>query len=147
MKYFLDTSALVKLFHEESGTHIVESIVTDQENEIWILELVRVEFYSAMCRRYRQKEITEDNFNNVLNDFEEQMKAFNIETMSSVVLNEAEHLMTKYGRHYGLRSLDALHLGAFQLLFDQGWFFVCADETLCMVANKCGMQVKNPVAE
>ena len=26
MKYFLDTSALVKLFHEESGTHIVESM-------------------------------------------------------------------------------------------------------------------------
>ncbi len=86
MKNFLDTSALVKLFHEESGTRIVESIVNNQENEIWMLELVRLEFFSAICRRYRQNEISEDNFHTVLNDFEEQLPAFNVEAMGSLVL-------------------------------------------------------------
>ena len=46
---FFDTSALVKLFHEEMGSAAVESLILDEQNEIWALELVRLEFYSSIC--------------------------------------------------------------------------------------------------
>ncbi|MCF8025502.1 MAG: type II toxin-antitoxin system VapC family toxin [Desulfobacteraceae bacterium] len=78
------------------------------------------------------------------NDFEEQMQNFNIESMGSVVLREAEHLMKEYGTRDALRSLDALHLAAFRLLSNGDWNFVCADEKLCNVAKKCGMKIINP---
>ena len=33
---FFDTSALAKLFMEEEGTSFVESLVNDDNNEIWV---------------------------------------------------------------------------------------------------------------
>jgi len=60
---------------------------------------------------------------------------------------ESEKLMKKYGMTEGLRSLDALHLGACQLLAEQDWVFVCADSRLCEIASQCDIQVKNPVGE
>jgi len=39
MKYFFDTSALVKLFQEEAGSNIVEDIVNDQNNELSVVRL------------------------------------------------------------------------------------------------------------
>jgi len=144
---FFDTSALVKLFHEEMGSAAVESLILDEQNEIWALELVRLEFYSSICRRYRLSELTETDFNNVLNDFEEQLLNFNIEPMGSIILREAEQLIKDYGQNHGLKSLDALHLGAFRLLSDGNWLFVCADDKLCEIAEKCSLKVKNPVRE
>ncbi len=36
MKYFFDTSALVKLFQVEKGSEIVEEIVNDPDNDLWV---------------------------------------------------------------------------------------------------------------
>ena len=47
MNLFFDTSALVKLFRKEEGSEVVTKLITAQENEVWILELVRIEFFSA----------------------------------------------------------------------------------------------------
>lgn len=52
MKYFFDTSALVKLFQVEKGSEIVEEIVKDPDNDLWVLDLVRIEFLSSIYRRY-----------------------------------------------------------------------------------------------
>jgi len=58
MKLFFDTSALVKYFHEEEGTaQITELISGSMNNEIWVLDLARIEFSSALYRKYRAKEI------------------------------------------------------------------------------------------
>lgn len=40
--YFLDTSALVKLYHHELGSEIVEAWVANQAVQIWLSELARV---------------------------------------------------------------------------------------------------------
>ncbi len=44
MKYFFDTSALVKLFQVENGSEVVEWIVNDPDNDLWVLDLVRIGF-------------------------------------------------------------------------------------------------------
>ena len=43
-------SALAKLFFQEKGTDVVTGLVLDQANVIWILDLARIEFRSALYR-------------------------------------------------------------------------------------------------
>ena len=69
MNLFIDTSALVKFFHEEKGSEIVTELITSKENEIWILELVRLEFMSALFRRLRNKEINNLQLDEAISGF------------------------------------------------------------------------------
>ena len=73
MKYFFDTSALVKLFQAENGSEIVEEIVNDPDNDLWVLDLVRIEFLSSIYRRYRNKDISEKNLEVVIDSFNENL--------------------------------------------------------------------------
>ncbi len=59
MKYFFDTSVLVKVFHEEPGSDQIGNITGDSSNEIWLLEIARLEFLSAVFRRFRNNELSE----------------------------------------------------------------------------------------
>jgi len=59
MKFFFDTSVLVKFFHEEEGTERVTELMRGVQNEVWVLDLARVEFTSALFRKYRAKEISD----------------------------------------------------------------------------------------
>ena len=145
MKYFFDTSALVKLFQAENGSEMVEEIVNDPDNDLWVLDLVRIEFLSSIYRRYRNKDISEKNLEVVIDSFNEQLIEFNQELLGTAVLYEAEQLMNEYAKEYGLRSLDALHLAACRILQSEDWYFVCADNRLCNIAKLCKINVLNPV--
>src|SRR6056297_3272580 len=108
MNCFFDTSALAKLFQTEEGSNFVEEIINAPENEIWILDLTRIELLSSVYRRYRQKDISEKELEIILNAFDEQLLEFNQEFLGPAVLFEAEELMKNYGKIQGLRALDAL---------------------------------------
>ncbi len=145
MNCFFDTSALVKLFHVEAGSDVVEGLVTDEGSDIWVCGLVRLEFLSSIYRRFREKELTDSEAEEVIQHFDEQLMSFNVEPLGSGVLNESEELMREYGKTEGLRSLDALHLAACRLIAEEDWVFVCSDARLCNVARKCGIEVNNPM--
>jgi uncharacterized protein with PIN domain len=134
MNLFFDTSALVKFFHEEEGTDIVTELILDRNNEVWISELGRLEFVSAVFRRFRNKELDEEQLNTAVGPFENQIAGFNIEPLGHAVFDQAELFIKKYGRTHGLKALDALHLGAFSLISEKDWSFVAADDNLCKVA-------------
>ncbi len=145
MNLFFDSSALVKLFHEEDGTAQVTEWVEDPANVIWILDLARLEFASALHRRFRNHEIEEQGLSAALMAFSEQVTSFNVEPMRQSVVDEAEELLNQHGKVMGLRTLDALHLGAFLLISEEDWWFVAADQDLCKIAIACGCKVMNPV--
>jgi predicted nucleic acid-binding protein len=147
MNLFFDTSALVKFFHEEEGTDIVTELILDRNNEVWISELARLEFVSAVFRRFRNKELDEERLNTVVDSFENQIAGFNIEPLGHAVLNQAELFIKKYGRTYGLKALDALHVGAFSLISEKDWSFVVADDNLCKVSEAIGFTTINPLKE
>jgi predicted nucleic acid-binding protein len=111
MKFFFDTSALVKLFYEESGTAIVTRIIEHSASETWISDLARLEFTSALYRRFRNKSLDEIKLQIATTYFEKQLDSFNIEPMNQLVIDEAGLFLKRYGKEYGLRTLDALHLG------------------------------------
>ncbi len=145
MKLFFDTSALVKLFHKEPGTDAVTKWIQAAENEIWIFALARLEFFSALFRRFRNSEISEALLQEAIMGFEEQVAMFNIQPLSQVVLEHAELLIKDYGKTHGLRSLDSLHLSAFLLISEADWVFVSADSTLCKVTSLLGYNTLNPL--
>jgi len=147
MNLFFDTSALVKFFHEEEGTDIVTDLILEQNNEVWISELGRLEFISAVFRRFRNKELDEGQLNTAVGSFENQLAGFNVEPLGHAVLEQAELFIKKHGRTYGLKALDALHLGTFSLISEKDWSFVVADNNLCKVAEVIGFTTINPLKE
>ncbi len=144
MNLFFDTSALVKFFHEEVGTERVSKLILDRSNTIWILELARLEFLSAVFRRFRSNELNEKRLNTAIHSFERQVNTWNVEPLSRAVLEEATNLMKNHARKNGLKALDAMHLGAFSLISEADWTFVAADDSLCLVAELLGHTIINP---
>ena len=59
---------------------------------------------------------------------------------------DAEKLVATYGPNHRLRTLDALQLAVALDLKKRGLAstFVCADKTLCQVAELAGLAVLNP---
>ena len=145
MILFFDTSALVKFFHEEDGSEKVTEIITSQNNKIFVLDLCKLEFLSALYRRFRNNEIDEYSLNLAIEGFEEEIARFNVENMSYPVLQESENLLKKYGKKHGLRTLDALHLGCFSLISEDDWYFVSADDNLCNIVKIIGFKTINPL--
>lgn len=145
MRFFLDTSALVKFFHVECGTELVTQIVENSASEIWISELARLEFTSALYRRYRNKTLDEIRLHTAITFFDQQLTNFNIEPLNQLVLDEASLLLKRYGKEYGLRTLDALQLATYSLISEQGWCFVTSDTVLAGVAQSAGFLSLNPL--
>jgi hypothetical protein len=108
MNLFFDTSALVKFFHEEEGTDIVTDLILEQNNEVWISELGRLEFISAVFRRFCNKELDEGQLNTAIGSFENQIAGFNVEPLGMLFLsklsfllkNTEEHTDSKLWMHY-----------------------------------------------
>jgi len=144
MRFFFDTSALVKLFYVESGTELVTQIIEQADSEIWISDLARLEFTSALYRRYRNKDLDEIKLHIATTYFEKQSDDFNIEPLNQLVIDEAGLFLKKYGKYHGLRTLDALHLATYSLISEHGWCFVTSDAVLADVANRAGFLSLNP---
>jgi predicted nucleic acid-binding protein len=144
MRFFFDTSALVKFFYVESGTELVTQIMEHTASEIWISDLARLEFISAIYRRFRNKSLDEIKLHTATTYFEKQLISFNVEPLNQLVIDEAGLLLKKYGKIYGLRTLDALHLATYSLISEQGWCFVTSDTVLADVAKLAGFLSLNP---
>ena len=111
MNVFFDTSAIVKLFSVEPGTEEVEKIINEANNEIWLLELAETELLSAVYRKLRNNEIARQKINQIRKEITLQMKWFNMIPLNSEILREANRLVAEYGLDFGIRTLDALHIG------------------------------------
>lgn len=146
MILFFDTSALVKYFQREEGTDVVIHLVNDPQNTIWLSDLARLEFISAIHRRFRMKEINAAELEDVINYFNEALSDFKLKKIGHAVLEESETLVKTLGKTIGLRTLDAIHLATFNL-FNQlsEIVFVASDETLLGAARSLSAKVINPV--
>ena len=146
MNLYVDSSALIKYFHKEQGTEKVRELLNSTNNEIWISELVIIEFYSALFRRFRNKEIDEEELETAIQGFEEYIKIIIIEPLRPTIVKEAERLLKQYGKNYGLRTLDALQLGTFNLIAKEDWTFVGADNKFNALIRVMNFSVINPMA-
>ena len=59
---FLDSSALVKCYVAEAGSAWTRSILDDENNVVYVASLSRAETISALTRRFRHGDISQDEF-------------------------------------------------------------------------------------
>lgn len=144
---FFDTSALVKYMHVEVGSDRVIALIDNQDHAVWVSELARIEFVSAMHRKFREGVLTEDQLRQALYGFDEVLRAFRVEPVGQSVVDLAEQLIRKHGQTHALRTLDALHLATFVLVAEEDWRFVVADDRLFDVAQQEGCACIHPLQE
>ncbi len=145
MKYYFDTSSLVKIYHRESGTSDVLKIYNNPENLIQISELGRVEFISTVHRKYRERELSSETLDALVRKFLDDAD-FRYETLqfSSLVTDEAEALIMNFAAEYSLKTLDSIQFAFFKVYCESDTVFVCSDTKLGNVVKKEGFQILIP---
>jgi predicted nucleic acid-binding protein len=146
--HFFDTSALVKLYHPEAGTQIVDKIVNAPGNVVRVSRLSVTELTSAFAIKVRTKSISRADAELFLRHFRRDVASGRLEVFSigESDFAMADTLVERYAFDLRLRALDALQLAVALELRTQNLVdhFVCADATLCDVAGLEGFAVINP---
>lgn len=140
-RYFLDTSALVKIYHREDGSDFCLELYANH-SQIVISELARVEFCSAVYRKQREKQLNTKALNAVLKMFKYDCDGrYEVLQVASLVYDEAYSLLSKYAATHGLRTLDSLQLATFLNFCEKDRdCFVCADKKLATVVECEGIK-------
>ena len=144
--FYLDTSALVKLYHQEAGTGRMDDLFAQQDDILIISELAVVEFYSMLTRKVRTGEITPETPAAASRSFMEDChQRFVVAPLGSSVIQKAKELLQTYGNTKALRTLDALHLGACLSALTRGELvFVSAGVRQLDIGALEGLPVPNP---
>lgn len=144
--YYLETSALVKLYIREPGTErLLELAAHVKGNRLAILALARVELRSAVRRRERNGEIARSIARQLLELFQRHVEArFVTQPINDFVLDTADGLIDRYA----LRAFDAIQLAGFLACQNSAGTdvptFVCADAELLSAATREGCITLDP---
>jgi len=138
----LDTSSLIKLYHNESGTEYLDSILDEFEiSEIYLSELAKVEYSSAIWKKIRTKELSEIDGILLINSFVDDYEKFTFIGLNDMMINDAKELILKYGNE-GLRTLDSIQLAAILEIRRKLAFAVISDKILEKIIELEGIKTK-----
>ncbi len=140
MKAFLDTSSLIKLYHQEVGSDTVMRAISNDVEEIFLSELATLEFRSALWKKIREREIEENAAIEVIQCFQKDSDNFQWILLQSDIVELASHLLMKYGNR-GLRTLDSLQFATALTLKDEECVFLTSDKLLRTLLEKEGLNV------
>lgn len=144
--YYLDTSALVKLYVREPGTERMLQLANrTASNQLAVLALAPVEIWSAVRRRERASEISRAAADHLLASFQRHMESkFLRQPVTDAILDESCNLIDKHA----LTAFDAIQLaGYFALRTASGKnipVFVSADRELIRAAEAEAVLVMDP---
>ena len=144
--YYLDTSALVKLYVREAGTDKLLWLTKPGFNHRFaLLAIAPVEFRSAIRRRQRAGDIEAAVAVEIINRFTQHIETkFIQQAMSEAVLDTASRLIDQYP----LRAYDAVQLAGCLVLRAMSGkedpVFVCSDRPLLEVAGSEGLPLLDP---
>ena len=144
--YYLETSALVKLYVREPGTDRVLALAArSSENRLAVLALTQVEVRSAIRRRERNGEIPAVVASQLLESLKRHLEGrFVTQAITDFVLDIASELVDRYA----LRAFDAIQLAGFMAMRNSAGtempVFVCSDQTLLAAARQEGTPVLDP---
>ncbi|WP_083325974.1 type II toxin-antitoxin system VapC family toxin [Hymenobacter coccineus] len=111
MSVFLDTSSLIKLYDDnETGSDDLRRHLNSREG-IYLSALTRVEFVSALGRKYRRGELTLEKSSALQQAFEADHSTYGWIDLDPVVLKLAAQLLNRH-MQLALRSLDAIQLAS-----------------------------------
>jgi uncharacterized protein with PIN domain len=71
---FFDTSALVKRYHREAGTDVVDAAFAGKGAAKMISDISVIECYSAFAKKVRTREISEEDFGATIKELAEDIQ-------------------------------------------------------------------------
>jgi uncharacterized protein len=144
---FLDTSALVKHYHLEAGTDVVDGLFAAADAELFISRLAMVETVSALALKVRIGEISQPQLSIAWKRFLADVGQRRLAVTRLLVrhFRDAERLLLTHGTAHHLRTLDALQISVALDLWRQERIdqLVVADAGLIAVAAREGLPVLN----
>jgi uncharacterized protein len=142
-RYFLDSSALVKRYHQETGSAHVDQLFQAPGNRFFISRLALVEVHSSFARLVREDVLTESDFDKLILRLDDDVAsgALTVAAVSSRRLEGASSILGMHGLANTVRTLDAIHLATALALNGRGRIaaFVAADRKLLAAAAACGL--------
>lgn len=147
--YFLDTSALAKLYHHELGSDRVESLAQTPGAQLIISELSLIELESVFAAKVRTRVAARGSLDHVRGLFSADIARGNLDVvlLERRHLQKAANLVRQHSVDQALRTLDAIQLSVALDLHQRGVTSVIAasDRHLCIVAALEGLTVINPL--
>jgi uncharacterized protein len=135
---YLDTSVIAAFYWTEALTDTVEQLLRD-ETEPRLSQLVEVELFSALSRRVRMREISQENARGIVEQFQADLDSgfYTSIALEPVHYNLAREWVGRFDTP--LRTLDALHLA---IAAENNLCLVTADEALTGSAEAFGVEVQ-----
>ena len=140
MNLFLDTSAIIKLYHNEEGTVNLVKFLKQSNSQNLILtisELAEIEFRSAFLKRVRTKEIKINIVKEVFSDFDKDLNFINVVEIDRTIKEKAIELLNEHAIVNSLKTLDSLQLAS-AIIFNQNLsfdYFIASDQKLLEIAR------------
>ena len=142
MNIFLDTSSLIKLYHKESGTkEIIDIYNTYQVDNVYLSDLAKIEFDSAVWKNFRTKEIDKDKAIELIRIFQKDYEKYIFVDDNDAIKNRAKALINTYCAE-GLRTLDSIQLSTAVSLKAKVDLNKSSDKLLTKLFEKEGLVVK-----
>lgn len=145
--YYLDTSALVKLYVQEPGTdYLIQLASNPAENRFSLLAITPVEVRSAVRRRQRAGDLDAQDADEILGRLQKHLETrFVQQAVNEIVLNGALEMIDRYA----LRAFDAFQLSgclALKSVEAESPTFVCSDHQLLAAARSELLVALDPCA-
>lgn len=145
--YYLDTSALVKLYVREPGTdQMIRLASTSSGHTLSVISLARVEFRAAVRKRERTGDVPHEMAEALIARMERHWPdLYLVQPVTEAVVEEAAALLDRHP----LKAYDAMQLAGCLSLrsrLPERPSFVCSDRQLLRAAQAEGLTAVNPVA-
>jgi len=149
VKYFFDSSAIVKRYITETGSTWVKTVVKNQpKKNLYFSFVTGAEATAAFAKRHRNGDISTVDYNTVRKVFQHHFqRRYTLLRVTKDVIQRAMDLT----HAHSLRGFDAIQLATALILEDDlkrsglpGITFVCADKNLCNAAKAEGLTTENP---
>lgn len=146
--FYFDTSALVKHYLTEIGSHWVQELLRAPTTTVFTSALTSVESICTFARRRREGTLVEDDFVQMLTIFRYDFTyRYEVIPAENAILDAARQLALQHP----LRAYDAIHLATawlahrtLRLAGEAPLTFVCADDRLLANAQAEGLPTINP---
>lgn len=147
--YFLDTSALAKLYHDELGSGYVESILSQPGPKGIVSLLSLVEMESVFAIKVRTGALDENGRSLALRRPRADIAPDRLIVGPAIERSHyrsAARLLRLHGVSRGLRTLDALQLAIARDMLEASSIsaILSADNRFCEVAQACGCPAIDP---
>lgn len=135
---YVDTSAFIKRFIEESGTAEIERFITEQHYTLMLSSLSMIEIKSVLKRKVITREITQETAKSIkeIINLEIAGQSVRFQAIDAVTFEKTGYLIE--GLTTQLGALDAIHLACAKTANCE--LMVSADKQLLRAANELGLQ-------